>query len=164
MGPGGSSRRSDVLLRSSTCDATRRSAVVLRLVVRDRLNVGGRGRGVQGCWSILRDGLEEGAGGEDESTRDGRATGDGDNNFRMPPSELALAGDSKAGFYLGLETRRGSPYRGGRDGREVEWQGEGAEDLPAFAKLVKVTALYAFKCTCFHVADRQQAKADWKEA
>lgn len=100
-----------MLLRSSTCDATRRSAVVLRLVVRDRLNVGGRGRGVQGCWSILRDGLEEGA---VERTRARgtcrvvRATGGG-NNFRMPPSELDSTGDRRAVFYLGLGTRRGSP-------------------------------------------------------
>lgn len=35
----------------------------------------------------------------------------------------------------------------------VEWQVEGAEDLPDFAKLVKVTAPYAFNCTCFHVAE-----------
>lgn len=34
---------------SSTCEATRRSAVVRRFDDRARLNTGGRGRGVHGC-------------------------------------------------------------------------------------------------------------------
>ena len=51
-GGGSSARRPAKLVLSSTCEATRRSAVVRRVDDRARLNVGGRGRGVHDCWSI----------------------------------------------------------------------------------------------------------------